>query len=516
MSPPSPGPGGAGPAAHPVTITVDSAHPGPVVPADFAGLSFERGPLDPGNAGVAGNIFTPENSSLVTLSRNLGLGNLRIGGGTVDQLIPAGTGSDGFTGIDNLFAFAAAAGVKVIYTLRLLSIPASPVSDLQAAHSQAAGHIWSHYQENVASFAIGNEPDWHAYHTYPGHPLDPAIYEEAPGVPGSAYASYLAQWRSLAAAVTGAAPGALLSGPDLGAYTRMTYTPDSGSGVSWTEQLARDEKGSGRMAEITQHYYVGDQPGATTAQQAISNMLSPEWVNGTAIGTQPAATTYTPYPWLHANNLAPVAAAGLRFRLTESNDYLGGVSGASDAYASALWALDHLHWWAANGAAGVNFHNRRGLCTATVLPDPAGGGGYVINPKGYGIKAFSLGSAGQVKPTQVHNPDGINLTAYCIGGAGEDYVTVINKAHGAGAGPASVTIVPPSPGLRGAQTMTLAGGQPGDARGTTVTLGGATITGGASWDGTWNTLTLPADPSAGISLTVQATTAAIVKLQSSG
>src|SRR5438552_14549250 len=97
--------------SHPVTITIDDEHPGPVVPGDFAGLSFERGPLNPGNAGVSGNMFSPANNSLITLFRNLGLGNLRIGGGTVDQLIPAGTGSDGLTGIDNLFAFAAAAGV---------------------------------------------------------------------------------------------------------------------------------------------------------------------------------------------------------------------------------------------------------------------------------------------------------------------------------------------------------------------------------------------------------------------
>ena len=65
---------------------------------------------------------------------------------------------------------------------------------------------------------------------------------------------------------------------------------------------------------------------------------------GTAIGSQPAGTTYYPYPWLHASNLAPVAAAGLRYRLTEANDYLGGVPGASNAFASALWALDYLHW----------------------------------------------------------------------------------------------------------------------------------------------------------------------------
>ena len=144
-----------------------------------------------------------------------------------------------------------------------------------------------------------------------------------------------------------------------------------------------------------------------------------------------------------------MAAAGLRFRLTESNDYLVGVPGASDAYASALWALDHLHWWAAHGAAGVNFHNKQWLYTDTIVPNPAGPGhGYVINPKGYGIKAFTLGSAGQVKPTQIQNPNGVNVTAYCVGAAGEDYVTIINKAHGAGSADAAVTIAAPGPGCR--------------------------------------------------------------------
>lgn len=500
------------PGLHPVTITIDAEHPGPVVPDDFAGLSFERGPLNPGNAGVSGNLFNPADNSLITLFRNLGLGNLRIGGGTVDQLIPAGTGSDGFTGIDNLFAFAASAGVKVIYSLRLLSPAANPIGDLKAIHAQAAGYIWRHCQQNVASFAIGNEPDWHAYHNYTGHPLDPAIYEDVPGVPGSAYPSYLAHWRSIADVIGAAAPGAPMSGPDAGAYSRMTYTPGPDNGVSWAERLARDERDSGRIAEITQHYYVGGSPGETTAQQAIGNMLSPEWVNSTAIRAQPTATTYTPYPWLYEHNLAPVAAAGLRYRLTESNDYLIGVPGASNAFASAMWALDHLHWWAAHGAAGVNFHNRRGLSTATIVPDPAGGEGYAINPKGYGIKAFTLGSAGRVKPARISNPDGINVTAYCTGGAGEDYVTVINKAHGGGAGDAAVTIVTPGPGVQGAQIMTLAGRQPGDARGGTATLGGATITGDRPWDGKWSPL--PAGPRAGISLAVRATTAVIVKIQS--
>ena len=94
------------------------------------------------------------------------------------------------------------------------------------------------------------------------------------------------------------------------------------------------------------------------------------------------------------------------------------------------------------------------------------------------------------------------------------YVTIINKTEGAGAADAAVTIVPPGPGLQGAQIMTLASGEPGDATGASAMLGGAAITGDTSWDGKW--CALSADPRAGISLTVRATTAAIVRIQSGG
>ena len=134
---------GAGAAAqrpiHPVTITIDAGHPGPVIPGDFAGLSFERGPLGPGTAGLTGGLFRTENTTMLTLFRNLGMTSLRVGGGTVDQLIPPGTGPDGFTAIDEMFAFAAAAGIKVIFTLRLLNPVANPISDLQAVNARVAG-----------------------------------------------------------------------------------------------------------------------------------------------------------------------------------------------------------------------------------------------------------------------------------------------------------------------------------------------------------------------------------------
>ncbi len=436
--------------ASPVTITIGSGPAGPAIPDDFAGLSFERGPLNAGNAGVDGYLFSPDHESLVTLFRNLGLRNLRVGGGSVDNFIPAGTGRDGFTGVDQLFAFAAAAGVRVIYTLRLLNPDAKPIPDLDSVNAEAAGYIWRRYRENLASFAIGNEPDWHAFHTYDGHPLDPAIYEEVSGVPGSAYGSYLARWHSLAGAVREAAPGAPLAGPDTGAYSPMTWTPDPDRGMSWSQRFATDERDSGQIADVTQHYYVGGGPGRTSAQQAIANMLSPDWVNGTAVGSQPRGTTYTPYPWFYATHLAPVAAAGLRYRLTEANDYLGGVPGASNAFASALWTLDFLHWWAAHGADGVNFHNKQWLDTDTIVPDPAGGGGFATTPKGYGITAFTVGSAGRAQPVQIGNGDGINLTAYAVRGDGADYLTVINKTQGADAAGAAVTIAPPGgPARRG-------------------------------------------------------------------
>ena len=101
-----------------------------------------------------------------------------------------------------------------------------------------------------------------------------------------------------------------------------------------------------------------------------------------------------------------------------------------------------------------------------------------------------------------------------VGAPGEDYVTIINKAHGANPPDAAVTIVAPGPAVQGAQVMTLAGAQRGDAQGTTVTLGGATITGDAPWNGTWSNLT--AGPGQRISLTVEATTAAIVKISHGG
>jgi hypothetical protein len=233
--------GAAGPGAHPVTITIDAGSPGPVVPDDFAGLSFEVGPLRPGNNGVPGYLFSSGNDSLVTLFRNLGLGSLRVGGGSVDKFKPAGIDSDGFTGIDNLFAFAAVAGVKVIYTVRLLN-PVKPdprpdhpqpILGLRVINARAAGYIWQNYQQHVASFAIGNEPDWSFYHaTDQGQTLDRAIFEvpEKSGhvFPGSAYPSYHHHWGSFADDITRVGRSCLAQTPGPTGRRPTTPVPSAG------------------------------------------------------------------------------------------------------------------------------------------------------------------------------------------------------------------------------------------------------------------------------------------------
>ena len=51
-----------------------------------------------------------------------------------------------------------------------------------------------------------------------------------------------------------------------------------------------------------------------------------------------------------------VKAANMPYRLEEGNNfYNGGAKDVSDTYASAMWGLDYLYFWAAHGSQGINF-----------------------------------------------------------------------------------------------------------------------------------------------------------------
>jgi hypothetical protein len=509
----------------PVTLIVDTAHPQFRIPDNFAGLGFETKSVLPNAYHVQGYFFSPTNSQLITLFRNIGVHEIRVGGGTVD-----GSGSDEhcvtptptFEDIDHLFAFARAAGVKIIYSVRLLNVDSCANPHLAEDDARSVRYIWQKYRTQLDSFSIGNEPDVRSFHSRPDHVVDPAIFESVPGVPGSAYASYFAQWRKFAEVIRKAAPGARFSGPDTAVSDTSSFTPDPSQGVSWTMQFASDLKSTGMLVEALQHHYVWGLPVNTTTQEAIDDMLSSSWDDGAAIGTQPArggkTAEFHPYLYVYEKVLAPLVALGIPYRMTEANDCLHGVPGASDGFASALWSLDYMHWWAAHRMAGVNFHNNPWLPTDTIVPDPnpctnAGCANYRVTPKAYGVKAFDLGSHGFVEPIAMANPQKINLTAYAVGTSHELYVTIINKTHSAthDATDASVLIDAAEFDGAGVDSMVLTDGVPGNAALSSATLGGAAITNRAPWAGKWTRLGCLHDGK--FALTVKSTTAAIVRIR---
>src|SRR5690242_16164441 len=113
----------------PIKLTVHSNSRGYAIPSDFAGLGFETKSAVANSYGVHGHFFSPTNTQLITLFQDVGIKHIRVGGGTVDGsgtaehcVTPIPTHKD----IDNLFEFAKAAGVKVIYSVRLENLASCP------------------------------------------------------------------------------------------------------------------------------------------------------------------------------------------------------------------------------------------------------------------------------------------------------------------------------------------------------------------------------------------------------
>ncbi len=458
-------------AQSPVALTIKIHSPGYAIPDDFCGLSFGAVSEMPQRHGTF--LFSPSNSQLIALFTNSGIRNLRLGGSTVEGIKAAHPSP---SAIDSVFGFAKAANVKVIYSLPLLN--GTPSDDAQTAQ-----YIWSRYRPWLECFAIGNEPDIRRYHYPPfGSGTDPAITN---------YTSYLAAWRKFAAAITNAVPDAKFAGPDA-------------ANGGWASMFTADEKNSGLVVLATQHFYVGGSPFVATngndpvlmpAGEAINKMLSPNYVNKR-------------YPALYKQAVASLLAQGTPYRMTESDDCLKGVPNASDAFASALWGLDYLHWWAAHGASGVNFHNTEWLKTDTVYLDEASGT-YRINSKAYAIRAFDLGSHGCVEPVTMAGSGKLNLTAYAVCDNTNLYVTIINKEHGPGASSASVNIIPKDFSTRVARVMFLLAPNDNTRAKEGITLGGSSINNVNAWQGQWKLL----DPDKNsCSLTVPAATAAIVRM----
>lgn len=374
----------------PVTIAVTTRSHGisNIIPPDFSGLSFGTRSMQPG----PNHFFDSTNVQLITLFRDMGIRSLRMGGTSVD------TNNAGYipsrADIDALFRFAKSAGVKVIYSLKLLN--GDSVTD-----ASTAKYIWDKYGRYLDAFAIGNEPN---------------LYGKV-GLKMS-FAGYLAKWRDFEQAIVDSIPGAKFVGPD------------AGDGSAWAKDFANSENGDSSVKEISLHYYVGGSSANKTVQQIVDEVLSPTWDN-------------TNYVNEYNGSATPALQNGFPFRFTESNSYYtgggAGVAGGNDCYATALFSLDFMYWWAGHQCSGVGFHTAMWKYNGTFFPDNFGN--YQIHPIGYGIAAFNIGGHGNLDPVSITNPNSLNLTAYATTDSNNTlFVTIINKEHGTGARTADVTI----------------------------------------------------------------------------
>lgn len=124
--------------------------------------------------------------------------------------------------------------------------------------------------------------------------------------------------------------------------------------------------------------------------------------------------------------------------MTKANDHTGGVDGASDAFASALWAFDYLHWHAAHGVVGFNSHNKSRSLMDTVIR--ANNGSFHFSPKADAFEAFNAGNQGLVLSQSIAASGNLNLTAYAVRAEDASHVTLINKEYDNRAQNASVYI----------------------------------------------------------------------------
>jgi hypothetical protein len=460
-----------------VSIGLDSRHPGAAIPPGFAGLSFEVALVLPGPNGV--HYFRPDNLPLITLFHTLGIEHLRIGGNTSDRdarQLPSEAD------LDSLFPFSKAAGVKVIYCLRLHN------GNPQEAAS-VVKYVMDHYAPQVDCFSIGQEPS-----AYPVEKVDTRPPAERMGAAAEKYRyeDYRADWKRFAAAIIAAAPDVKFCGP--GVHNNGT----------WARRFMADFARSNHVALITEHLYPGGAGGKVPSPEfGRARMLSNDFVRA--------------YQKLYDGFVPMASSNALPYRLEEVNNYFnGGATNVSNTFASALWGLDFMCWWAAHGAAGLDFHTGDRVAAGSRMTQSrytaffTATNGFVVRPLGYGIKAFALGGRGRLLPLTFPAQSGFNLSAY--GGLAPDNtvcVTLINKEHGPAARAANVTL-DPGPGYARGQALYLTAPDGDVAAQTGVTLGGAAIKQDGTWEGTWTPLA--PSPAGVFTVKVPASSAAIIRL----
>jgi len=340
------------------SLKIGDATTGQVIPADFLGFSFEKEVV------TDATYFNASNSTFINLFKNLGDGLIRIGGSTVDETFwsnsPRTTGvtDSVYTSDVNRFkAFAQSVGWKTIWGLNLGT--GNPAND-----ADEAKYVYNTMGSEVASFAIGNEPEY-----------------MAGGLKPNNYGSfqYLDDFENFSDAVKTAVPNAIFSGPENEFYT-------------W--ELSFMGEVSDRLNLLSIHYY----------------RMGPA---GNQFVTMDKLMTFdTALPGLLTNASSEARQMKLPLRITECNSVFdGGQPGISNAHAASLWGSEFLFYMAQQGAAGINFHTG-GTPNYVYSPISTVNGISVARPLYYAMLLFHQANIGQFTNNQLSNPSAINMDAY--------------------------------------------------------------------------------------------------------
>jgi hypothetical protein len=375
----------------PAIITIHADRPGLALPADFVGLSTEKKLL-------TRDCFHARNTTLINLCRTLGPGVLRIGANNVDSTFfqrdgrppresmqdnryvtdPRTIGPDS---VDDFFAFARAAGWKVIYGVNLGAKDPAMAAD-EADYALQVG------AKEILAIEIGNEPN-----LYPKGPKREGI---RPGNWG--YPQYKAEFAAVADAIVAKRPRAPLTGP---AVTKST---------KWMPLFMADFKD--RVVLATSHVYPLSAPETDPQAQRFTSIEK-------LLGEK--------YPDDWATKLADAQAAGAPYRIAECNTASGGGKrGVSNAFASALWSIDFLFDVATRGGQGVNLHGSFTANNYSPIVYDKKTATYGAAPLYYGLLFFSQAAQGRLVATD--SSCAANFVTHATRGAdGKLRVTLLNK-----------------------------------------------------------------------------------------
>lgn len=390
-------------------------HPG------FVGLSF-------GAATVAGDDYA--STDLRTYLRTLGrTGVIRVGGNSGDTTFWTSTGetapSWATSGtitpekLQHLADLVRGTGWKVILAVNLKYPDAARAAD-EAKYAQRI------FGRSLLAIEIGNEPNFY-YDTV---------------------ADYYTDFESYVAAIEKAAPGVGITGPD--AETNHS---------SWLGGFAALDAAHPDVTEISDHTYPTSACGTSTATiPELLSTASEQYETGNAQAALSAAAELD------------VPAA-----MTETNSTVcAGTLGVSNAFASALWALDYSMLIAQQGIVNADFMdgtNAAGCDPYTPLCPTTGD--LTAEPIYYGMLATELVGTGRF--AAVDDPDAANVRAYAVR-QGRQLTVVLDDVQDPASNGASTVTLNLGGGFRfGRLTALTTSSAAGLAATTGITLGGVQV-----------------------------------------